>query len=146
MPVGGAVVVKFHGGKQLAKVLRALPKRMTNRIHKRIIKLASVPSVKEMKARAPKSTKTLSKSIGTGFQKTGGRGQLIRMGPRVGRNQRNDGWYGFLKEHGTVKKAATPFVLPAFNSKRIVALNIMRREYGREIENEINRVIKRGKI
>ena len=165
--------LKLRGAKEMARLLRKLPKRVTAKILKRVLRKASRPVIIAAKARVPKKFRVLEKSIGSSFLRTRKpRKEVIKIGPRTGKKALNNGWYGHLVEFGTKSHtikadplvfsidgdlkfvsqvtipsiAPQPFLGPAFKATPKKALQIMGNELGPLIEKEAIKLVKTGKL
>ncbi len=165
--------LKIRGAKAMATLLRKLPKRINKKIIRSVLRKAARPIILAAKAKVPKQFRVLEKSMGTNFVKGTPSGkEIIRIGPRHGRKQRNDGWYAHLVEFGTKSHTikadplvfsvdgdlrfvnsvtipsipAQPFLGPAFAATSSKALEIMGKELGPAIEKEATRLVKTGKL
>lgn len=165
--------LKLRGAKQMATLLRKLPKRITKKILKRILRKAAKPVIIAAKVKVPKNFRVLEKSLGSSILKTSKpRKEVIKIGPRTGKRAINNGWYGHLVEFGTKSHtikadplvftvdgdlrfvnevkipsiAAQPFLGPAFKAASGKALQIIGSELGPTIEKEARKLVKTGKL
>lgn len=98
-----------------------------------------------MKKNAPRDTGTLRKAIKAKRAKIRGKGKWMIAADVIitrGKQAKNDAWYWFLVEYGTIKKEARPFARPA------IALH--RRTYRRKLkmatrEQVFKQLVKRAK-
>ena len=94
----------------VAKLKKLQTTAQKTRVLKSIFRESSKPLVAAARANVPNKTGNLKKSIKffTTRSKT-----TFYVGPRAGRRQKNDGFYGRWLEFGTKYIAAKPFMQPA---------------------------------
>jgi len=97
MPVA---TVEIRGAKELERMLRILPSKMSRKLQLKALRAGSKPIVKAARMNAPKRTKTLSKSVGVVNDKNR-KGAALWVAIRTGRKWKFDGWYGWFVERGT---------------------------------------------
>ncbi|MBW1612410.1 MAG: HK97 gp10 family phage protein [Deltaproteobacteria bacterium] len=152
-----AVIVR--GDKEMERILRELPDRLSYNALKSAMKKVAKPLITAMKSRAPKSSKQtfltahrhyskgafmtklkrhrpgeLRRSIGIVMgKKKAGRAPYMWIGPRFGRKATgdNDGWYFHFLEYGTMRQPPQPFIRPAYDSTK------------RQIETGMDREVKK---
>lgn len=165
--------IKVKGARAMATLLNKLPKRITKKILRSVLRKAAKPIIIAARIKVPKDFRVLQKSMGTNFVKgTPPRKEIIRIGPRHGKKQRNDGWYAHLVEFGTQSHTvkgdplsftvdgdlrfvsevtipsipAQPFLGPAFDATAGKSLKVIGNELGSVIENEARKLVKSGKL
>lgn len=165
--------LKIKGAKAMAALLNKLPKRITKKIIRSVLRKASRPIILAARSKVPKEFRVLEKSIGTNFIKGTRSGkEIIKIGPRHGKKQRHDGWYAHLVEFGTESHtikadplvfsangdlifvsavtipsiAPQPFMGPAFDATATKALKVMAKTLGETIEKEAKKLAKSGKL
>jgi len=92
--------VEIRGEKELQRILRVLPQKVSRNLQLKALREGSKPLIKAAKNNAPSRTGTLIKSIGTTLDRKT-KGASIYVGVRSGKRQRYDGWYGWFVERGT---------------------------------------------
>lgn len=96
----GFGTVEIRGAKELERMLKILPSKMSRQLQMKALRAGSKPLVKAARINAPKRTRTLSKSVGVVNDKDR-RGAALWVAIRTGRKFKNDGWYGWFVERGT---------------------------------------------
>ena len=112
MAAGSSLTIK--GGKALERALKDIDSKVRNRVIGSALKKAAKPIVKAAKAKAPKDSGLLAKSIGTKFKVNKRRGVgYVVIGPTDSKQtkarsklsgnkaKRNPAHYGHLVEMGT---------------------------------------------
>lgn len=132
----GIVSFKLRGAKELEQMLKALGPRVAIGMGGRAVRAGARPIIKDAKARVPKRTGELRRSIAA--QKQRGSAMptvLIGFRPPVSRR-------AHLVEFGTSHSAAKPFMRPALDSQHqnalremleILARGILREEFRRAV-------------
>lgn len=135
MPDG--LQVKIEGMEELDKALRRLPDRVQKRVLKTALRAGARVIVKDAKNRVPVDSGTLKKSIKvvSGKSKKGPQA-TARVFVTTGR----EAWYSHLIEFGTVKKAARPFLRPAFDSTQTEQIQAIGKKLAAGIEKEADKV------
>lgn len=158
-----AQFARLEGLDQTVAALRALPSQFASRNGgpmRRALFKATKPMRDNAQARAPMDTGTLSMAIfmyrdrnpkaSTGANERyiiGVRSKRQRKASKVGRKLGRvgtnfghiDAWYWHFKEFGTEKMEKRPFLRPAFESHKGVAVTIFARELGREVEGAVRK-------
>lgn len=153
----------LHGLEQTVAALKALPPQFASKNGgpmRRALFKASKPMRDNAQARAPMDTGTLSTAIflyrdrnpkaSTGAAERyiiGVRSKRQRRASRVGRRlgrvgmnfNHVDAWYWHFVEFGTEKMDPRPFLRPAFESHKGIAVSIFTRELAREVEGAVRR-------
>lgn len=162
------MTVKLSGFAELDARLAALGRATAKNVVKRVLLKAAEPIREAAQAKAPRLTGTLSLSIGVsdkpppGFKKEPGSGPVFvgrEGGKAMFRSARNDqvsvyigptskggkgvSPVGMWQEFGTSKFPPHPFMRPAFDEKKGVALDIIKNEMAGEIRKAIGRKVKR---
>ena len=116
--------------KHLRRQMDMIPKRMRRRCIKAALRDAYKIYIKEAKARCPKGDVdrlygkyphkkgNLRRSISFKWLRAPQGSARVIVGPRSGKNEKFDGYYGKFVEQGTSKLQAKPFMKPAFLSKK----------------------------
>lgn len=136
------IQMRFEGGEELARTLRALPEALTVRLVRAVLKEAAEPMRLRMARLAPhepgapdlRDSMTISVANRIGST-AGGRWraredrheQAVAVGPS------KDAFYGIFQEYGTVHHGAQPFMRPAFDAIAPESLAIIRRALWREL-------------
>ncbi len=109
---------KLEGVKELDRVLASLPKAAGKQQLKAFLRKAAKPVVKDARARAPKDSGAMAKSIKARTMTRTRVPAAISIGPD------QEHWYGLFQERGTAYKAAQPFLRPAWDAhKKSIAAN-----------------------
>lgn len=138
------------GFAELARALGALPQNISRNVLRGMVNAGATVIRKEVVARAPVYEGTdprvdpglVERSI---FQKqiperSNRQVQTFYVGVRIGSGKTvkirgrilsSDAWYWRFSEFGTAKEAAKPFMQPAFEAKKLAALDAMKR-YGED--------------
>lgn len=142
--------LQFRGFEELAQVFDALPGRLGAKTVQGILRKAVKPIVEEAKAKVPKRTGNLKKSIGTIAGRGQGKGTQVYAGPRRGGPYK--GYAGHLIEYGTGPRkqastgrntgsvAAQPFMRPAFDKMYPVAVGIVKAETRAIVESAFKNI------
>lgn len=115
---------KIRGLKELDDALSQFPAKLAKKAMAQAAREGANILFREIKARVPVDSGNLLKSLAIKAWNKKGR-IVFLVGPRVtsrkktGKRERrevkNDGWYAFLVEFGTVKNKPSPFMRPAFD-------------------------------
>lgn len=102
---------------EFSRRLKRMEGKISDREIKKIIKKASRKMITSAKAKVPKQSHNLAKSIGyLSFRKS----PDVFIGVRAGKKYKHDGWYGRFVEFGragdNMKK--TPFIRPAYDETK----------------------------
>lgn len=105
----------FHveGAKELDKVLASLPQAAAKQQLKAALRIAGKPVVKAARAKAPKDTGAMAKSIKLRVMTRTRVPAAVSIGPD------SDHYYGMFLERGTSKIAAKPFLRPAWDAHKV---------------------------
>jgi HK97 gp10 family phage protein len=153
--------IKLQGFRALADTLHRLPEAMRKRIVVRAVRAAAKPVEADAKRRAPELKKpdkrrkrgTLKGAIRTrAMMDRSLDGAAVKVGvkplsrkairdfkQRTGKDSNenpDDPFYAHMVEKGTSKMQAQPFVRPALEAKRFVAIEEMRASIKKDIERE----------
>jgi len=124
------------GLDKLLKSLHVLPERIQQNVLVGAIRAGTKPILTEAKAKVPKRTGNLKKSLGVIRVKTRDKTKVIfTISPRKG--GKNDGWYAHMVEFGTSKDRPQPFLRPAFELKADETINSVRIYMAKRIDKEI---------
>jgi len=161
--------LSFIGVEELSQVLDGLAgdKKLSGKVVRGILNKAAKPIIQKAQELAPKGNGDLQKSIGTIPGRGQGKGEQVYVGPR--RGGRYKGYAGHLVEYGTAPHVirakaaggqlhllgnrfaeevhhpgavAKPFMRPAFDSEKEVAIDIIKDECKTIINNEFKSVFK----
>jgi len=97
MPIA---TVEIKGLPKLERALRILPSKITRKLQLKALRKGGGILVKQVRANAPKRTKTLSKSVGIVNDKNR-KGAAIWVAIRIGKKFTYQGWYGWFIHEGT---------------------------------------------
>ncbi|MBS1170026.1 MAG: hypothetical protein H6R01_944 [Burkholderiaceae bacterium] len=146
-----ATLQNITGLDALKKALEELPKNIGKNVLRGAVNAASTEFKKEAVARAPSDTGILKKSI---YQKqirekSSATQQTFYIGVRAGKRakttkkgQKLDAFYARFVEFGTSKMAAKPFMRPAFEAKKLAAIEKFKEYAAKRIPDEIAKVRK----
>lgn len=141
------VVVKIEGLKELDKALGQLPKATAKAALRRVLKEAAEPLARTARRLAPRDEFYLYESIDVSTKLSKRQAGLHRaQGGRafqemfVGTNNPA----GVQQEFGNSRHPAQPFMRPAFDAKKMEALDIITTLLWGEIEKTAARVAKRS--
>jgi len=129
---------KVEGGKELDKVLAALPQAAAKQQLKASLRLAARPVLRTARAGAPKATGAAAKSIKIRVMTRTRVPAAISIGPDM------DHWYIRMIEFGTSTIAADPFLRRAWNSNRVVFVKTFGRNMWIVLERFSNRLLKQA--
>jgi HK97 gp10 family phage protein len=132
--------VEVKGLRELREALvKKIPAEMQGKVLQSALAAGARPIVADAKARAPKKTGTLRRSLFSFRVKSASTGtreeRAIR--PRQGKKFQKagrDAFYWRFVEFGTAKMPAQPFLRPAFESKKQDALAAIVKQLGVAIE------------
>lgn len=148
-----AVSVKVEGLRELDKRLRDLKRGTAKGVARRVLKKAGEPIAKKARRLAPDDPSTPPVDLHTSIeissrQKSGRQRLYTRPGPttvelHIGPTR---GGYpqAMMQEFGAVHHSPTPYMRPAWDSRKNVALRIVKRELGKEIDKTVARLAKRA--
>lgn len=137
--------MRFEGGEQLARKLRALPPALSQKILRAALKEAAEPMRARMAAYAPREpgAPDLADNIGISLASrigstAGGQWrarhdafeQAVAVGPTKAF------FYGLFQEYGTTRHGAQPFMRPAFDEVSPESLGILGRALWEAIRKE----------
>jgi HK97 gp10 family phage protein len=145
---------RLIGAEDLARKIHGLPKDLQRAAESSVLRAGAAPVARIAKAKAPKESGLLKKSIGYRVRKVKG---VInaRIGPRRGFRQEvprvgTDGKsrlvmsdpnnYAHLVELGTSHSPAQPFIRPALESAKGDALAAMAKNMGIFLEKQIRKM------
>lgn len=134
------------GFKELADALKQLPQRVARKHLRGSTSKGAAVVRNEARLLAPKDTGEMSKDIQVKRERTEGDhiasfsvyvrvGRKSRLAGRA-RNVDKDSFYWIFQEFGTAKKAAQPFLRPAFESKKEEAVDAIGAELDKRIQQE----------
>lgn len=140
----------LKGDKQLIKNLEKLGLTVGNRVVRRAANSAMGVMVKAAKAKCPKDTGTLKKSLGKKAKTYKNNGiTWVAVGPRTGfetigeDGKKNDpNKYAHLVEKGTYKTKAQPFLRPAFDETKGKVLKDLEAKIKQGIQREAEKLKK----
>lgn len=131
---------RIEGAAELEKVLKMLPKQITEKVLVSSVRAGANIVKKEMEARAPIGTEikkrkgrtlppgTLKKGIKTRRDKKSGASVTIKVGVF------KKGFYGQFLEFGTKEISAKPFLRPAWEQTKMEALEKIGQALGKNIQ------------
>jgi len=126
--------LKITGTRELFRNLDKIEKYVNNHLDDTIRKAAKVIE-RDMKARAPRRTGTLEKSIEIEVKEV----KILQNDIRVGVGPvGDDAFYWYFIEKGTYKMSAQPFVRPAFDNNE--------RKVKKMIENGIENLLRKVRL
>ena len=138
------------GMKQLLKSLEDFPKQIQKNVMSGAVRAAAAEIAKEAKARVPKKTGNLKKSMGIVKRRSAKKAEIrFSITPfrnknlpnvsysKLKKERRLGGYYGHMVEFGTSHSAARPFMLPAFKTKGKDAIKICRKYIAKRLDAEI---------
>jgi HK97 gp10 family phage protein len=136
---------KVEGLRELERALAELPKATAKNTLKRTLKLAAQPIADEAQRLAPRDTGKLAEGIMVTTKKpkkhkpkSGRAFAEVYIGPKA----RSVG--AVPQEFGTVNHPAQPYMRPAWDSKKMTALDIIRSELGNQITKAAARLAKKA--
>lgn len=141
---------KMSGEKALNRKLSRLKEAVNRRVLRKAVTAASKPVLKEAKAKAPKETGLLKKSLGRRTKTYRNSGTAVAVvGPREGFKKevtvngktevRNPVKYAHLVEYGTIQTAAHPFLRSAWEGTKAVARSAMVKAIEDGIDKELSK-------
>ena len=141
---------RMEGGKAINKNLALLKKAIQRRVLRKAVTAASKPVLAAAKAKAPRETDLLLKSLGRKTKTYRSSGVAVAIvGPRegFGREVEVNGevqiqdpiFYAHLVELGTFRTSAQPFMRPAFESTKEQAKSITAKKIAEEIDRELSK-------
>lgn len=154
------ISLKIEGLKPYLKAMQSLKGSAQRRVLRKAITDATKPVLKTAKAKAPKDSGLLRKSLGRKTVTLKKRATVIGMvGPRTGFKKevtvrrsarkpsveiRDPNRYAHLVEFGTSHSAARPFLRPAWDANLSKVKTIMTKRMGKEIEIEAAKAAKKA--
>jgi HK97 gp10 family phage protein len=142
-------IKEVKGLAELQQALMALPEELRQGPLRSSVSAAAKVVQDAARANAPVDTGTLQKAIYRTRSKSGSSvvQEMAIVSIRYGKRFRKrglDAWYWIFKEFGTSKKAAQPFLRPAFDSTKDRQLETLRERLARGIQRAAEKV--RSKI
>lgn len=151
------VVMKIEGFDELRKTFRRLPLRVVDKVLKSAVRAGGNPIAKAIRARAPRRTGLLTKSIankvklykatGTAVAIIGARNRKVQVASRIGGGKHgqaifaNPAKYAHLVEGGVYGgKGATPFMARGFAA----GVNSGQARYTKFLRKGIEREARKG--
>lgn len=140
------MLVKFEGGRELAKALEELPKATARNTLRRALKKAAEPMDDIASSLAPVLTGVLARSVIVGTQLTRSQKRQAKKDSKhfaeihVGTADPA----GIFQEFGTFKESSQPFMRPAWDATKTGALTTIRRELAAEIEKSRARLARKA--
>jgi HK97 gp10 family phage protein len=107
------IQMRFEGGEQLARTLRALPDRTSRRVQLEALKAAAEPMAADASNLAPRAAG--APDLADNIRVMGARGAATQGLPAVAYGPTTAFFYGFFQEFGTRRHAAQPFLRPSFD-------------------------------
>jgi HK97 gp10 family phage protein len=124
--------VRIRGLEGLLRRMESLPLKLQKNIIARALRKGSVPIKEDAAQRAPDDPETagsrISESMMTVVADQTAKGAIAKTGPS------QKGFFGKFAERGTRHQRKDPFLQPAFDAKRSVALDEVARVLADEIE------------
>ncbi len=141
-----SVTMQISGLKELADRLREIGPDIERNALRSGVSAAAVLIRNQAKATNPDDTGRTDRALYAKFirEKSGPNQATYYVGVRSGSKERRkdrDAWYWRLVEFGTVKMPARPFMRPAFESKKMQAVEAIKER----IQKRIKRFEKVGK-
>lgn len=146
--------VQLEGFKELDAALGQLPKATAKNVLRRVLKKAAKPIDDHASAAAPQLTGGLQRSVitGTRLTKSQGGSKAVRQSDGSFRSAAKS--YveihvgtalprGLFQEFGTFKEVAQPFMRPAWDANKTIALDIIKSDLGSEIDKSAKRLAKK---
>lgn len=144
--------LELKGFKELAAAMRELPERVAKNALRSAVGAGAAEIRKEAKLHAPVDSGRLKTSI---YQKqirepSGQYKQVFFVGARNGPKRKKGGtkdysqsaWYWRFVEFGTAKMAASPFLRPAFESKKEAAIDAIGKKLDERIQKHATELAK----
>lgn len=140
--------VQVKGFKELERALKALPDRVRRKVMRAAMSAAGTPVLKAARAKAPKESGLLRKSLAKKTTINRKRASVATIiGPRksvVGTHKgkpRKPSRYAHLAEKGFINEQGEhvppqPFLNPAMQEQQGAALNVLQTKLGEGIERE----------
>lgn len=150
--------VKLHGLTEVRRALRRMPRAVADKELNKALRKGGRPIVGMAKALVPTGGSSFVRKIrgkdwahlrGTLMQNIVMRGEKkrfkidrakIRIGVAVDRKSKDSPWYWRFVEFGTSKMPAKPFLVPAFETMKMVANTTIIRELKRGVARQAARV------
>lgn len=129
------VDVKVTGMQDILKKLKTLPERVQKNVLTGGIRAGAAAIAKEAKAKVPKSSGELKKSIGVVKRKS--RDKTIVSFTVAPRLKKDHGFLAHFHEFGTSTMAATPFMRPAYESRGAEAIDVTKQYMTKRIDKEV---------
>ena len=148
---------KITGAREIRDALRKLPKELQRAAEKAVLRAGAQPIAKAAKARAPKDSGLLKKSIGLRVATVKGE-TSARVGPRTGMKQQvtrkrpngktytetaDPNKYSHLVELGSSRAPAKPFIRPAVDAAASDTLAAMATGYEKHLTKVVAKLRKR---
>lgn len=122
--------------KALLQTLKQFPKNIQRNVMSGAVRAGAAVIRNEAKARVPKRTGNLKKSIIVMKRKSEGYG-VIRYSVTPSKKGKHSGWYAHFIEFGTVNQSAKPFLRPALDAKQGEALQASQDYITKRIPEEV---------
>lgn len=140
----GTTAVQVHGLEDLERALLVFMPREAKAILRRTVRGVAADIRKDARRSAPKNEGTLRKAIIS----RGIKGKRTEESAGVfvthGRGARNDAWYWFFVEWGTVNSSAKPFLTPAIEKARRGFVSTFQSHFGKQLEKEMHKRAQRA--
>lgn len=133
-----AKFVRVHGLAQLERTMKSLPPRVAKTALSSAVRSGASVIGKEARKRAPVRTGKVRRNIYWFRIKRANTSHSVAYGVSV----RKAAWYWWLLEFGTRHRAATPFLRPAFETRKGAALEAIRAK----LKERIMIVVKRARV
>lgn len=148
---------KITGAREIRDALRKLPKELQRAAEKAVLRAGAQPIAKAAKARAPKDSGLLKKSIGLRVATVKGE-TSARVGPRTGMKRQvtrkrpngktytemaDPNNYSHLVELGSSRAPAKPFIRPAVDAAASDTLAAMATGYEKHLTKVVAKLRKR---
>ena len=134
-------MVEIHGFEELDAKLKRLSRGTAGKIMRRSLRAGAKIIAAEARARAPRQTGRLAKSIKVRAASTRKRGEVAIV-VRTGQSDNlfvGDTYYGAFQEFGTDYTLRKPFLQPAFEAGKQQAVNVIRQTVSAGIVREATR-------
>lgn len=116
------------GAKDLDRLLKRLPTKIAGKILQSSLRAGAMVIVKDARTRAPMRTGTLRREIVARKTKGAPSSAAVTIGPT------QDAFWGLLQEFGTRHHPPRPWLRPAFEASKRLALDKTGKQLGMKIE------------
>ena len=133
------MTMQVIGIEEVDRILNEVSPRHARNLMRNTIHGVASEINRQARKNAPKDTGTLKKALKAKRKKSHPNQPISEVVVEHGGGVRHDAFYWRFVEHGTVNRAATPFIKPAEEAVRANLAQIIREQFGKKLESALKR-------